>query len=116
MSLGSGETEPTPKGLGETEPVALGETKTVALGSGKMEPAPKGSGETEPAVVGFGRDLLIRLEPFGEISVGANFLTLGIPNIDTRQGGFSKHTPFKCTITCSYDSTLLEMIYNTRNP
>ena len=37
MSLGSGETEPTPKGLGETEPVALGETKTVALGSGEME-------------------------------------------------------------------------------
>ena len=35
--------------------------------------------------LGVGRDLLIHLEAFGEVSVGANFLTLGIPNIDTRQ-------------------------------
>ena len=32
-----------------------------------------------------GQDLLIRLQPSGEVSVGANFLALGIPNIDTRQ-------------------------------
>ena len=35
--------------------------------------------------LGVGRDLLIRLEPSEEVSVGANILTLGIPNIDTRQ-------------------------------
>ena len=29
------------------------------------------------------RDLLICLEPSGEVSVGANYLALGIPNIDT---------------------------------
>ena len=32
MSLGSSETEPIPKGLGEAEPAALGETPTT-LGS-----------------------------------------------------------------------------------
>ena len=32
-----------------------------------------------------GRDILIRLEPSGGVSVGANLLALGIPNNDTRQ-------------------------------
>ena len=52
-----------------------GETKTASLGSGEMETASKGLGETS----------LICLAPSGEVSVGANFLALGIPNIDTRQ-------------------------------
>ena len=33
--------------------------------------------------LGVRRDLLIRLEPSKEVSVGANFLALGIPDIDT---------------------------------
>jgi len=37
--------------------------------------------------LGVERDLLIRLEPSGEVSVGTNFLVLGIPNIDTRHTG-----------------------------
>jgi len=67
------------------EPAALAETEPASLGSDEMEPAPKGSGETEPAALG--RDLLIRLEPSGEVNVGANFLSLGIPDIDTQHLG-----------------------------
>ena len=33
---------------------------------------------------GVGRDFLIRLAPSGEVSVGINFLALGILNINTR--------------------------------
>ena len=63
----------------------MDETKTASLGSGEMEPAPKGSGEMEPAASrSGGRDLLIHLKPFEKVSVGANFLALGVPNIDTR--------------------------------
>ena len=39
-----------------------------------------------------GQDLLIRLEPFEGVSVGANCLALGIPNIDTRHSPESTMT------------------------
>ena len=102
--MGSGETEPVPKGSGKTEPVAFGEMETASLGLGEMEPAPKGLSETEPVAsrlgemklmalrsrdkargLGVRQDLLIRLEPSREVSVGIDSLALGIPNIDTRQ-------------------------------
>ena len=38
----------------------------------------------DPRGLGVGRDLLICLAPPEEVSVGANFLALGIPNIATR--------------------------------
>ena len=55
--------------MGEIVPTTLrsGETEPVSLGSGEIEPTSLGSGETETAV---------RLEPSGELSVGANFLVL----------------------------------------
>ena len=73
------------------EPAALGETP-AASGSGKIEPHDLGRdprslgvGRDGNYVLGVGRDMLIRLALSGEVSVDANSLTLGIPNIDTRQ-------------------------------
>ena len=45
--------------------------------AGWLAPEPRAGG------LGVGRDLLIHLAPSREVSVGANLLALGIPNIDT---------------------------------
>ena len=87
---------------GETEPMTLGEMEPASLGSGETEPAPLGSGETEPRGLEVGQDLLIHLEPFGGVNVGANFLALGIANIDSRQTRSElsfQHLLCLCTVT-----------------
>ena len=68
------------------------------MGSGGTETASLGSGETETASKGSGEISLICLAPSREVSVGANFLALGIPTIDTRQEPTTKmkgHDPYE---------------------
>jgi len=58
----------------------LDETKTASLGSGETEPVPKGSARDGARTQRVRRYLC----SIKEVSVDANFLILGIPNIDTR--------------------------------
>ena len=92
-----GETEPAPKGargleVGRDGARGLGRDETRVLGVGRDRARGLGRDGTRVLCVrrdgartqGVGRDLLIRLEPSGEVSVGTNFFALGTPNIDTR--------------------------------
>ena len=62
----------------------VGRDEARAQGVGRDGARTQGVGRDGARSLGVGRDLLIRLAPSGKVSVGANFLALGIPNIDTR--------------------------------
>jgi len=62
--------------------VPVGRDRNRVLEVGRDEA--RGLGRDGTRSLRVGRDLLIPLKPSREVSVGANFLALGIPNIDTR--------------------------------
>ena len=79
----------------------LGRDVNRVLGVRRDGARTQGVGQDGARGLGVGRDLLIRLELSGEVSVGANFLALGIPNIDTRHKGVDRASIFNLGIPTS---------------